>query len=186
MQVVPQFVSRTQLCHIDPSNLVYVQRDCVRLESISTDPITPICSRLIISRSKQYVKISVLISCASTLQVNIYTDTSVTKDTRHIQGKIAIMGRNCEQKISARLLFETSPSAAIGSVFVTIILSCLYMTWRSKLATPKNKHSAERHPPTEPYTVPLLGTLPFSYILRPYNFVLDPKCVAGFAVLEHS
>jgi hypothetical protein len=80
---------------------------------------------------------------------------------------------------SVALLFEgLSPT---GSVFLIaiVVLSCLYIARRTKLATPGSKHDAERRPSTEPYTLPLLGSIPFSYVLRPYSFVLDPKYVRG-------
>jgi hypothetical protein len=71
---------------------------------------------------------------------------------------------------------ESHPAGSL-LLLVTIVLSGLYIVWRNSFTRTGKQQNTERRPPTEPYTLPLLGSLPFGYVFRPYTFVLDPKYV---------
>jgi hypothetical protein len=65
---------------------------------------------------------------------------------------------------------------------VIIVLSYLYIAWRDNVARLRQTHHTERRPPTEPYALPLLGSVPLGYLLRPHSFVLDPKYVLDLCI----
>lgn len=60
-------------------------------------------------------------------------------------------------------------------IFIIALLVLRYNASRNRYNAAKRRDIAKAKPPTVPYVVPLLGTVPLGYIWDPIKFVLDPK-----------
>lgn len=69
------------------------------------------------------------------------------------------------------------PKANLGafSLLLLAVLWLRYITRRDSFDKYNKRGDAKGVPQTFPYVFPLLGSLPFTYLWKPRDFVLDPK-----------
>lgn len=98
----------------------------------------------------------------------------------HVDAQTQILhleGIQAEQTMSRMPDITPSLSAGFILLFVAIVFSHRYIASRNGLTRISKQQDSGRDPPTEPYTLSLLGSFPFGYVFRPYAYVLDAKYV---------